>query len=247
MQQEVERAKTSTVESNVSATLAWRVIGLLAFAAPWVWTIKGKADLGTLADAGSLTVVGVCPLALLLVGFGWKGMTRAVTTLLRGSVAPQANLDASPFFQLAAAFSLGCGFLATLVGLLVMLQNMSDPSAIGPAIAVAMLPQVYGVVMALLSLVAATLLARRERFHEGADELDHLGRQSVGVAGIAAGVGVSAILLVFSASMLSMSEIKRDPRFERTMGDLRAKFAESGVGDWPEEGAGKRPVLRGNP
>jgi hypothetical protein len=53
----------------------------------------------------------------------------------------------------------------------------------------------------------------------------------VGVAGIAAGVGVSAILLVFFASLLSMSEIKRDPRFEQTMHDLRARFGESDVGD----------------
>lgn len=247
MDQEVEQAKRSTVESNTSAMPAWRVIGLLAFAAPLVWAINGKAGLGAFADAGSLTLVGVCPLALLLAGFGLKGIAHAVTTLLRGSLSPRANLDASRFFQLAAAFALGCGFLATLVGLVVMLQNMSDPSAIGPAIAAAMLPQVYGVVMALLSLVAATVLARRERFREGATELDRLGRQSVGVAGIAAGVGVSAILLVFFASMLSMSEIRRDPRFEQTMGDLRAKFAESGVGDWPEGGSGKRPLARGNP
>lgn len=40
------------------------------------------------------------------------------------------------------------GMIGTLVGLVLMLQNMSDPSSIGPAMAVALLTTFYGALMA---------------------------------------------------------------------------------------------------
>lgn len=40
------------------------------------------------------------------------------------------------------------GMIGTLIGLVAMLQNMSDPAAIGPAMAVALLTTFYGAVMA---------------------------------------------------------------------------------------------------
>ncbi|QDU59191.1 Chemotaxis protein PomA [Planctomycetes bacterium Pan216] len=40
------------------------------------------------------------------------------------------------------------GMIGTLIGLVIMLSNMSDPSAIGPGMAVALLTTLYGAVMA---------------------------------------------------------------------------------------------------
>ncbi|MCY4643717.1 MAG: motility protein A [Bacteriovoracales bacterium] len=40
------------------------------------------------------------------------------------------------------------GMIGTLIGLVIMLQNLSDPSSIGPAMAVALLTTFYGAVMA---------------------------------------------------------------------------------------------------
>jgi chemotaxis protein MotA len=40
------------------------------------------------------------------------------------------------------------GMIGTLIGLVIMLQNLSDPSAIGPAMAVALLTTFYGAVLA---------------------------------------------------------------------------------------------------
>ena len=40
------------------------------------------------------------------------------------------------------------GMMGTLVGLVIMLQNLSDPSSIGPAMAVALLTTFYGVIIA---------------------------------------------------------------------------------------------------
>lgn len=47
-----------------------------------------------------------------------------------------------------AAFAPAMGLIGTLIGLVQMLQNMSDPSSIGPAMAVALLTTFYGAIMA---------------------------------------------------------------------------------------------------
>ncbi len=51
-------------------------------------------------------------------------------------------------FSTFAAISPAMGMIGTLIGLVQMLQNMSDPSSIGPAMAVALLTTFYGAVIA---------------------------------------------------------------------------------------------------
>ncbi len=53
------------------------------------------------------------------------------------------------------------GMLGTLVGLVLLLQNLDDPSAIGPAMAVALIPTFYG------SLFANTIFAPAKKKLEG--------------------------------------------------------------------------------
>jgi len=53
-------------------------------------------------------------------------------------------------FATMASFSPAMGMLGTLIGLVQMLQQMDDPSSIGPAMAVALLTTFYGVVLANL-------------------------------------------------------------------------------------------------
>lgn len=65
--------------------------------------------------------------------------------------------DASPAF----------GMIGTLVGLVQMLANMSDPASIGPSMAVALLTTLYGAIMAnLLFLPLADKLALRSQEEE---------------------------------------------------------------------------------
>ncbi|MFT5117642.1 MAG: chemotaxis protein MotA [Kiritimatiellia bacterium] len=54
---------------------------------------------------------------------------------------------ASIFFKLSA-MAPAMGMIGTLIGLVAMLANMSDPKAIGPAMAVALLTTLYGAVLA---------------------------------------------------------------------------------------------------
>lgn len=64
------------------------------------------------------------------------------------------------FGRYAPAF----GMIGTLIGLVIMLKNMNDPSAIGPAMAVALLTTMYGAVTAnLIALPLADKLGLRSR------------------------------------------------------------------------------------
>ncbi len=51
-------------------------------------------------------------------------------------------------FSTIGAYAPAMGMIGTLIGLVQMLQNMSDPSSIGPAMAVALLTTFYGAVIA---------------------------------------------------------------------------------------------------
>ncbi|HHO50139.1 MAG TPA: motility protein A [Deltaproteobacteria bacterium] len=67
------------------------------------------------------------------------------------------------------AYAPGMGLIGTLVGLVQMLQNMSDPSSIGPAMAVALLTTFYGALLAnIIGIPTANKLKQRS-----AEEIAH--------------------------------------------------------------------------
>lgn len=72
--------------------------------------------------------------------------------------------DGKALFENIGKYAPAFGMIGTLVGLVIMLQNMSDPQAIGPAMAVALLTTLYGAVVAnLVALPLADKLALRSR------------------------------------------------------------------------------------
>lgn len=52
------------------------------------------------------------------------------------------------FFSNMAALAPAMGMIGTLVGLVIMLQNLSDPEAIGPSMAIALITTFYGAILA---------------------------------------------------------------------------------------------------
>lgn len=58
--------------------------------------------------------------------------------------------DGADIFTTLAAFAPALGLIGTLIGLVQMLQNMDDPSSIGPSMAVALLTTFYGAIIANL-------------------------------------------------------------------------------------------------
>lgn len=65
-------------------------------------------------------------------------------------------------FEALGKYSPAFGMIGTLVGLVIMLMNMDDPSMIGPGMAVAILTTMYGAIIAnAVALPIADRLARR--------------------------------------------------------------------------------------
>ena len=58
--------------------------------------------------------------------------------------------EGKSFMEMGSAFAPGFGMIGTLIGLVNMLKDMSDPSSIGPAMATALLTTLYGSMLANL-------------------------------------------------------------------------------------------------
>ena len=61
------------------------------------------------------------------------------------------------FFEAWAEIAPAMGMIGTLVGLVLMLGNMSDPASIGPAMAVALLTTLYGALLANVILIPCAM------------------------------------------------------------------------------------------
>jgi chemotaxis protein MotA len=73
----------------------------------------------------------------------------------------QRHVRSADVLRKAAEFAPAMGLIGTLVGLVQMLGNLDDPTAIGPSMAVALLTTFYGAVLA--NMVFSPLAAKLER------------------------------------------------------------------------------------
>ena len=64
------------------------------------------------------------------------------------NIAIERHTRGADMFKAMAVYAPAMGMIGTLIGLVQMLSNMSDPAAIGPAMAVALLTTLYGAVIA---------------------------------------------------------------------------------------------------
>ncbi len=82
-----------------------------------------------------------------------------------------------------AAYAPALGMIGTVIGLVQMLQNMSDPSTIGPSMAVALITTFYGAVLA--NLVFLPMVGKLK--HRSKEEIHIMEMQMEGVLGISRG------------------------------------------------------------
>lgn len=119
-------------------------------------------------DSGSFLFVFVALSALLLAIYGPTGIVGAFLALWRSPVSETGRDHATAFFRTAFVLSICTGILASLIGVVHALSNLSDPYELGPAAAMAVLSSFYGVGLALLAYCAAAAVSRRDRGAPGA-------------------------------------------------------------------------------
>ncbi len=148
---------------------------------------------------GAALVVAL-PVTILMAVFGWAAPIDALLYATGHRKDPVVAKEAAQFFQLWAALALACGFIGTVIGLVVMLASLDDPGRIGPGMAVALLCQLYGVCIAVVCIVSAVVILRR---HPDSDATRRLNRQAVAGAGITVVAGTMATLVAFGILMLA--------------------------------------------
>jgi chemotaxis protein MotA len=95
----------------------------------------------------------------------------------------QRHIRGADILNSLGTYAPAMGMLGTLIGLIQMLQSMSDPSTIGPSMAVALITTFYGSIMAnLIALPMAGKLAMRSR-----EEVVQKGMIIEGILAISAG------------------------------------------------------------
>lgn len=176
------------------------VVGLFG-----IWAIalafgrRGAID-ETVNTCTTLLVI-LAPLVVLTAVYGWAGVVEAFTWIVRPSQPSEAVRDAATCFQLAAAFSLGFGFVGTVLGLVITLTNLQHPRELGPNLALTLVSQFEGVLLATLYLAASARVTRR---HAGVVMLSPLARRTAGVAGATIIAGTLTTLVAFFILRLSV-------------------------------------------
>jgi flagellar motor component MotA len=117
-----------------------------------------NSGLDVLYDPTSLMfVVPAVPLFLLLSysaqdikTFGFGGLWRFLVPSAKPQWSPDKALKAARVANTAGVQAIYIGAAGTLIGTVQMLQGLDDPTAIGPALAVAVLTLLYGFLMSAL-------------------------------------------------------------------------------------------------
>lgn len=119
----------------------------------------------------AIILLGLITLVLFLQGDlkSFIDLPSLITTafLTIGAMCAKYGMLAFTFYQLDSVeriqiawdgflISILCGFLGTLISLIIMLRNLSNQAAIGPAMAVAFVSTFYSLVIALVVFFPAT-------------------------------------------------------------------------------------------
>ena len=141
-------------------------MGILGFIVMIVLIVVGFFETGyptAFLDLGSALITLGLLCAALLMSFGMGGL-KAVRTVFSRSADREALVLGIAVFERGKSCAVGAGVLGTLVGVVIMLGNFDKVSALGPGLALALLTQAYGLLLAygIFLPVAASLKRRLE-------------------------------------------------------------------------------------
>ena len=120
-----------------------RFLGLLFCFAAIIVAITMGGPLASFFDVASAVLVFGVGLGAVFFGHGGSGLALIFEAAF-GVVEREDAVEAHAATCSARRAFLGAGWIGLLIGSVLMLQNMADPSAIGPAVAVAILSLLYG-------------------------------------------------------------------------------------------------------
>lgn len=187
-------------DRNILSMLAG-IVGLLTLWGIALASASKTGDVGRYINGYSILLVVLSPLAILTPIYGWAGVLDAFAWIARKPGGGRGARDAVTFFQLAAAFAMAFGFINAIVGMVIALVRTGGvPKELGAQLAMAMLSQLYGVLVAVIAIATAAYIARRHRY---VLVRAMVGRRAASVAGLTVIAGSMTTLVVFGILMLS--------------------------------------------
>ena len=182
-----------------------RIMGVVAAVTCVVVGIIILSPLSYFFDATSVVLVVVGSVAMVAVTYG-RASGRLLSALGGWFFGAESDAFSSKEHREIAEMAIGFGQYALLtgaVGMLIgqvhMLVNMTDPSAIGPALAVSLLTVFYG---GVAHMVIAVPVSQHHLIQAGADasELNHKGAglRLLTVLGLCTGMSFFVMLLAMS-------------------------------------------------
>jgi chemotaxis protein MotA len=109
----------------------------------------------------------------------------AIQSIMEAEISSTENRHGTgvDLLNAMAGYAPALGMIGTVIGLVQMLQNMNDPSTIGPSMAVALITTFYGAVLA--NLVFLPMVGKLK--HRSNEEIHLMEMQMEGVLGISRG------------------------------------------------------------
>ena len=130
----------------------------------WGYTVQKsgtpalEAETGKLKNTDRFLSFGV---DMVVSGYSGDEVRAILTTTIETTFG--RNTVQAKILQEMGAICPAFGMIGTLVGLVIMLGNLSDPSNLGPSLAIALITTLYGVLFArLIFIPAATKVQQRE-------------------------------------------------------------------------------------
>ena len=119
-----------------------------------------RADTSRLIDVPSILIVLALMAGGLMTSFGPR-RTRIFRILFGKGIGREDLLYGLAVCARARSYALAGGVLGTLIGTMIMWNHIDDPTALGPGIAIALLTQLYPILLAYAILLPFSLSLRQ--------------------------------------------------------------------------------------
>jgi len=128
------------------------IISIIVFLAVVLVSVMGA--IVYFVDLASVAIVVLPALALVLAALGGGAYGRGLKwALTHPGGQPAGGGAATRSLDLMGSISFWLGLLGLVIGMVLVLQNFTDPSQIGPGLAISILSLLYGSVLKLLHMV----------------------------------------------------------------------------------------------
>lgn len=177
-------------------TLLSRLTGAILMIGSVVWLCMSSGDAGIFIDATTIIFVVVIVAGGLLVACDPHDIRLAIVEAITGRPASSPQALARELAAMHYGYNLAwaAGIVGTVLGLIVILRHMNDPTKIGPGMAVGLLCALYG---ALLAEFGFNVVAQSLKTINSNQETAALPGGPRGSLGLAAFVILIAIVLFY--------------------------------------------------